>query len=243
MRVEIHIHTKYSKDSLQSFWILYLKCRLKRIDVVAITEHNNIDGGIAFKEFCKKHGNKIQVIIGEEIFTDSGEIIGLFLKENIKSELSVEETINEIKKQDGVVYVPHPYDLKRNKTVLKEKYIAEFKDSIDCIEVHNGRNISTKYDVKQKEIAEKYGIKPVIGSDAHTTMEIGRNYMECDMGCEQVTLTAENFKACIPRFQFHSCECLFMAHKMTVVVKLIKLLRKGEFHELFKAIPKKIKRN
>lgn len=243
MRIETHVHTKYSKDSLQCFWPLYLKCRLKKIDVIAITEHNNIDGGVAFKKFCEKHGNKIKVIVGEEIFTDSGEIIGLFLKENIEPRLTVRETIYEIKKQGGVVYVPHPYDLKRYKTVLKEEYIAEFKDTIDCIEVHNGRNVSTEYDVKQKEIAEKYGINPVIGSDAHTTMEIGRNYMECDVKYDDYTLTAEYFKSCIPEFQFHSSECLMIAHKITIGAKFLKLLRKGEFHELYRVIAKRIKKN
>ena len=243
MRIETHVHTKYSKDSLQCFWSLYLKCRFKKIDVIAITEHNNIDGGVAFKKFCEKHGNKIKVIVGEEIFTDSGEIIGLFLKENIEPGLSVKETIDEIKKQDGVVYVPHPYDLKRYKTVLKEEYIAEFKNTIDCIEVHNGRNVSTEYDVKQKEIAEKYGIKPVIGSDAHTTMEIGRNYMECDVESVGRALTAEYFKSCIPEFQFHFSECLMIAHKITIGAKLLKLLRKGEFHELYRVVSKGIKRN
>lgn len=239
MRIETHVHTKYSKDSLQCFLPLYLKCRLKKIDVIAITEHNNIDGGVAFRNFCKKRGKKLQVIVGEEIFTDSGEIIGLFLKENIKPGLTVKKTISEIKKQGGLVYVPHPYDLKRYKTVLKEKYIAEFKDSIDCIEIHNGRNISTEYNFKQKEIAERYGINPVIGSDAHTTIEIGRNYMDCEQG----VMTAEYFKSCIPKFGFHTSKCLMIAHKITKIAKFSKLVRKGEFHELYRVISKRVKKD
>lgn len=239
MRIETHVHTKNSKDSFQCFWPLYLKCRLKKIDAIAITEHNNIDGGVAFQKFCKKRGNKLQVIVGEEIFTDSGEIIGLFLQENIKPGLTAKETIDEIKRQSGVVYVPHPYDLKRSKTVLKENYIAEFKDSIDCIEVHNGRNVSPEYDIKQKEITDKYGINPVIGSDAHTTLEIGRNYMECEQGI----MTADYFKSCIPKFVLHPCGCLMIAHKITVCARFLKLLGKGEFHELYRVISKKFKRN
>ena len=73
MRIETHVHTRYSKDSVQCFWPLYLKCRSKKIDVIAITEHNNIEGGQAFQKFCCKRGSKLQVIVGEEIFTDSGE--------------------------------------------------------------------------------------------------------------------------------------------------------------------------
>lgn len=238
MRIETHVHTKYSKDSLQCFWPLYFKCRLKGIDAIAVTEHNNIDGGLAFQKFCQKRGNKVHVIVGEEIFTGSGEVIGLFLKENIPPGLSVGETITEIKRQGGLVYVPHPYDLKRKKTVLQEKYIAEFKDSIDCIEVHNGRNISPDYAIKQKEIADRYGIKPVIGSDAHTTMEIGRNYMECD----QAILTKEDFLSCIPCFKFHACECIHLAHKITVIAKITKMVLKGNFYELYQHYIRRIKK-
>ena len=80
MKLELHVHTKYSKDSFLCFWPLYLKCRIRRIRCIAITEHNNINGGVQFKKFCEKRKGKIQVIIGEEIFTNEGEIIGLFLK-------------------------------------------------------------------------------------------------------------------------------------------------------------------
>lgn len=241
MKIEIHVHTKYSKDSLQMFWLLYLKCRLNGIDAIAITEHNNVDGGLAFQRFCRQHGDKLNVIVGEEVFTDSGEIIGLFLKENIKPGLSVGETIAEIKKQGGIVYVPHPYDLKRNKTVLKEEYISEFRDSIDCIEIHNGRNISPDYDVKQKEIAEKYCITPVIGSDAHTTFEIGRNYMECADGIK--IQNGEVFMKCILHCEFHQSRCLKIAHKITVFEKLLKMLIRGEFREIYRVVIKRVKRS
>lgn len=241
MRIETHVHTRYSKDSVQCFWPLYLKCRSKKIDVIAITEHNNIEGGQAFQKFCCKHGSKLQVIVGEEIFTDSGEIIGLFLKENINPGLTVKNTIAEIKRQGGLVYVPHPYDLKRSKTVLPEKYIEEFKESIDCIEIHNGRNISSNYDMEQKKLSDKYQIKPVIGSDAHTTWEIGRNYMECEQPIEQ--LDCKQFRDCISQFQFYSSGCLKMAHKITALVKVWKLVKRGEFYEIYRIVIKKFKRD
>ena len=65
MKLEMHVHTKYSKDSMLCFFPLYIKCRIKSINVIAITEHNNIEGAIKFQEFCRKMGNKINVIIGE----------------------------------------------------------------------------------------------------------------------------------------------------------------------------------
>ena len=122
-KLELHVHTKYSHDSYFTFWLLHLMCRLRKITHIAITEHNNIRGGIAFKEYCRKRGEKINVIVGEEIMTNEGEIIGLFLEKEIESGLSPEETINKIKEQNGIVYVPHPYDEKRNKTVLTKDAI------------------------------------------------------------------------------------------------------------------------
>ena len=75
------------------------------------------------------------------------------------------------------VYIPHPYDEKRFKTVLESRKQKEYKDEFDFIEVHNGRNISNRFDEKQKKIQEELQIQPIIGSDAHTFIEIGRNYI------------------------------------------------------------------
>lgn len=240
MRIEAHIHTKYSKDSFLCFWPLYLKLRLLKIDTVAITEHNTIKGGEKFKEFCDRRGGKVQVIVGSEIFTSQGEIIGLYLQDEIQPGLSARETIRQIKDQRGIVYVPHPYDRKRKKTVLEELAIWKNKDQIDCIEVHNGRNILPEDDIRQKEIAEKYNISAVVGSDAHTWLEIGRNYMICrDMKLD----SAEAFKRAVNEFAFRESNCLRISHQITRVVKLLKIAGKGNFRELYGIVIRKIKKN
>ena len=115
IRLETHCHTRYSKDSLLLHSLLYMKCRLCHIDAIAICEHNNILGALKFKEYCSKRKNKVFVIVGEEIMTSSGEIIGLYLNEEIPAGLSCDETIDRIINQGGVVYVPHPYDEKELK--------------------------------------------------------------------------------------------------------------------------------
>ncbi|MBR1930270.1 MAG: PHP domain-containing protein [Lachnospiraceae bacterium] len=239
MKLETHIHTRYSKDSLLCFLPLYLKCRLLHISVVAITEHNNIAGAQKFSDFCKKHGNRLSVIIGDEIFTSQGEIIGLFLKEEIMPGQTAKETIRQIKEQGGIVYVPHPYDLKRSKTVLQEEAIAENCDVIDCIEVHNGRNISADYSTKQRAIADKYGINYVIGSDAHTWLEIGRNYMNI----RNVPANADEFRDEIKKATFHTKGCLKLSHQITKVVKLLKMIAKGNYDEIYRIIVRRIKKD
>lgn len=233
MKIEMHVHTKYSKDSLLCFWPLYLKLKFLGIDVVAVTEHNNIEGGLRFKEFCKKRNSKIQVIVGDEIFTSQGEVIGLYLSSPIEPGLSAGETIRQIRAQGGLVYVPHPYDAKRHKTVLQEQALSENQEFIDCIEVHNGRNKELKYSFKQKEISKKYSIIPVIGSDAHTWMEIGRNYMFCN---KRDLSTPDQFRDSLIYFEFHTAECVKAVHQITRITKAIKLLRKGSFNELYQNI-------
>lgn len=238
IRLETHCHTRYSKDSLLLHSLLYMKCRLCHIDAIAICEHNNILGALKFKEYCSKRKNKVFVIVGEEIMTSSGEIIGLYLNEEIPAGLSCDETIDRIISQGGVVYVPHPYDEKRSKTVLSEDCISNNSYRIDCIECYNGRNVDENYGIQQTRIADKYGLVKVVGSDAHTLMEIGRNYMEV----KSVPLNSSEFRDVIKNCTFHAKPCIKLAHKGTRVVKLIKMIVKGNFNEIYRVINRKIKK-
>lgn len=239
-RIQLHVHTKYSHDSILPFWMLYRKCLAKKIDYIAITEHNTIDGGVAFQQYCLTRGNKVKVIVGEEIMTTGGEIIGLFLNKNISPGRSPGQTIQEIKKQGGIVYVPHPYDEKRNKTVLKEVYIKRYSTDIDCIESHNGRNISKKFDIVQNEIANKYDLLKVIGSDAHTYFEIGRNYMESDIPPTSSYEFIRSIKS--PRCQYYIHDCLDFCHLITKFARIVILIKKGDFSGLCRIVYKRIKR-
>lgn len=237
-KIVTHLHTKYSKDSLLPFGILYKKCLKEKIDYITITEHNNLKGALAFKKYCEKRDAPLKVIQGEEIMTTEGEIIGLYLTHEIRPFMTPEETINEIKKQGGIVYVPHPYDLKRYKTVLHEDAIRRLASQIDCIECHNGRNISTEYDIHQNAIADKYNIKKVIGSDAHTIFEVGRNYMMSSIPVD----TAQDFIKSLDGLQFHPNKCKKWCHQLTRIDRLIKLILKGDINGLCHVIAKKFKR-
>lgn len=245
--MELHVHTRYSKDSLQPLLGIYFLCRIKGIETIAITDHNTIKGGKTFYKFFDKNSrNKlpiikgINVIIGSEIMTDSGEIIGLFLQDEIPSGLSVSETILRIKEQGGVVYLPHPYDCKRQKTVLKSEEIEKCAADIDCCEAYNGRNIDGIFEEKQLQIVNKYCFQSVVGSDAHTMMEIGRNRLIFD--CDERISNREEFLNIIKNCRFNKSPCLKFAHKITKIVKVFKMLIGGEFDELYRAFVKRIKR-
>lgn len=237
-KIQLHIHTKYSHDSILPFWLVYWRCIFTGINYVAITEHNNISGAVAFSEYCKRRGNKIHVIIGEEIMTTGGEIIGLYLNKEIPCGLTPSETVQKIKEQNGLVYIPHPYDLKRIKTVLKEQYIEELKGLIDCIEVHNGRNIDPVYDKYQNLIAERYHLKKVIGSDAHTSIEIGKNYIISDIEPS----SPEEFLALLEMNESYDHSCISIAHKITILARIVKFVQRGDFNGLYRTIIKRFKR-
>ncbi len=235
IRAEFHTHTRFSKDSiLNKFFILFM-LKVKKIRLIAITDHNEVKGAIKYQKFLKKFN--IDVIIGEEVMTDSGEIIGLFLNEKIEPLQSPEQTVKQIKEQNGIVYLPHPYDEKRYKTVLKEEKQNKLKDEIDFIEIHNGRNISEEYSDKQKNIQQKLMITPIIGSDAHTFIELGRNYIEIEY--TNIEDFKNNMKDIVEKSVFHKKKCIKLAHTITKFARIIKMIEKGEFNELYRTIFKR----
>ena len=237
-KVQLHNHTKYSKDSVLPFSLLLYLCKKKNIDYIAITDHNTIMGGVAFKRYCALKNAHVHVIVGEEIMTERGEIIGLYLSENVPPGLSVLETIRRIKAQNGVVYVPHPYDEKRKKSVLAEDSIVHYREQIDCIEGWNGRNYRVEYGAKQKQLAEKYKIQQVIGADAHTFLEIGKNVMLFPVKPDN----AEQFLAGIRNAICCPQKTSNAVHVLTKIDRAIKLIINGDFDEFRKIIARKIVR-
>ncbi len=234
-KIEFHVHTSASHDSILLKYFLLLMCKLKKINCLAIADHNEIKNALKYKKFFEKKG--IQIIVSEEILTKDGEIIGLYLKEKIEPNLTVEETINEIKKQKGLVYVPHPFDKKRNKTVLSKNKILTNKDKINFIECYNGRNVSEEYNQEQEKIAIESGITKLVGSDAHTFYEIGRNY------CLVNSLKKETLEEAIKNATFKKSKCIKFAHFNTKIVRLFKLIKGGKWNELSRIINKKLKKS
>lgn len=227
MKMEAHIHTRFSWDSYLSLWVLYLICRLKGTGAVVVTDHNCLAGGLRFREkFGMRSPGRyrfirgLQVVAGSEIFTDSGEIIGLYIKEEIAPGQSVEATVRAIRDQGGLVYVPHPYDEKRSSNAIPEEILQQLSPRPDCVECHNGRNIDLRYSVRQEAIADRLGCRKVIGSDAHTFFELGRNVIfipdDADLS------TPEGFLRAIEGARFQKRKCQFLSHRATVVAKLLK---------------------
>lgn len=166
MKYDLHIHSKYSSDGVLDPEKI-VKIAMKRgLNGFAITDHNTIKGGIKAKRYEREN---FKVIIGSEISTERGEIIGLFLEEEIKSK-DVQDVISEIKEQNGIIIIPHPFDELRHSAFHPTDEDAKF---IDCIEGFNSRCVFQKYNKEAVEFAMEHKLTITGGSDAHFANEIG----------------------------------------------------------------------
>ena len=166
--VDLHMHTDHSYDCATPVEVLLAEARAKGLGAIAVTEHNEISG--ALEAAAKAKG--IKVIVGEEVKTASqGEVIGLFIKEKIPRGMTLQETIAEIKRQGGLVYVPHPFD--RMHSVPDYKHLLDVVDDIDLIEVFNPRVAIAEFNEEAVRFAAKYRMVAGAGSDAHVPQGLG----------------------------------------------------------------------
>jgi predicted metal-dependent phosphoesterase TrpH len=175
MRVDLHSHTHHSPDSRMAFEDIAAACRKAGIDVLASTDHNTAEGALAFREWAREHAPDLHVIVGEEVMTPDGEIIGLYLEETIPEGTPLEETVEAIRDQGGIVLLQHPFDPYRHG--LEER---SWDITPDLVEVHNARTRKGKANAKARAHAEERGLPMVACSDAHTLGEFGVSYTVTD---------------------------------------------------------------
>jgi len=168
IRVEFHCHTRYSKDSLTSPERLVKACHHKGIDRVVVTDHNTIAGARAAQALDPE-----LVIVGEEIKTTRGELLAVFVTEEVPAGLSPQETIRILKEQGAFISVSHPFDIYRGGH-WHEADLLEILPDVDAIEVFNSRCWSPEFNHQARELAEKHDIPGTVGSEAHAPLELGR---------------------------------------------------------------------
>lgn len=167
--IDLHIHSKYSFDSLLSPRTILKVAKKKGLTGIAVTDHNTIRGGLEVRRINKDRD--FTVIVGSEIQTEIGDIIGLCLNKEIESRISI-EVLEEIKDQGGFVVLPHPF-----RGHKLNPYIIEHSDAI---EVFNGRS-TVEENSKALELAQRYNKPFTAGSDAHFAGEIGSTYLKINV--------------------------------------------------------------
>jgi predicted metal-dependent phosphoesterase TrpH len=167
-QVELHSHTMWSKDCVVDFEAILRVCEGRGVDRIAITDHNTADGALAMQKLAPD-----TVIVGEEIMTDRGEILGYFMCESIPAGLTPDETIKRLRDQGAVISVSHPFDRLR-KGAWHEEDLLKIIDKVDAIEVFNARCMYKEDNVKAQLFAQKHNLTGTVGSDAHSRIEYGR---------------------------------------------------------------------
>jgi predicted metal-dependent phosphoesterase TrpH len=166
MKYDFHTHSKYSLDGYVKPKDLVRAAGKAGLSGIAVTDHNTIKGGIEAKEY---ETEDLEVIVGSEILTDIGEVIGLFLEEEITS-YNFYDVVNDIKSQNGVVVLPHPFDGVRSTSVHPGPELAGF---IDNVEVFNSRCVRSSYNDLALSYANENHLNIIAGSDAHFENEVG----------------------------------------------------------------------
>jgi hypothetical protein len=168
IHVDLHMHTDHSPDCATPVDTLLDTAKRVGLGAIAVTDHNEISGALEARE----RANGIKVIVAEEVKTaDQGEVIGLFIEEKIPRGMTLQETIAEIRRQGGLVYVPHPFD--RMHAVPDYEHLLDVVEDIDAIEVFNPRVAFSAFNEEAARFAAKYRIVAGAGSDSHVAQGLG----------------------------------------------------------------------
>lgn len=181
MNVDFHVHTCYSRDSFSTPERILRHMKRINLDGIAITDHHSIIGA----EKTRKIAEKRLVIIGTEIKTEFGDMVGIFLNQEIRGRTFL-EVIDEIRSQDGLVVLPHPFKYGQNL-----RFPGKYLKKIDFVETLNAR-IKISQNFKAKRLAESLKMNKIAGSDAHLTMEIGNAFLR--VGREREIYTEEEVR-------------------------------------------------
>ncbi|HET8705265.1 MAG TPA: PHP-associated domain-containing protein [Pseudomonadales bacterium] len=168
LSVEFHCHTIYSKDSLTRPQDLVNAARKKGIDRVIVTDHNSIGGALEAQAIDPE-----RIIVGEEIMTTKGEILAAFVREEIPAGLTPQETIKRLREQGAFISVSHPFDVMRGGH-WKMPDLLEILPLVDAIETFNARCWLRNFNAQALAFARVRNVPGTVGSDAHTTWELGR---------------------------------------------------------------------
>jgi predicted metal-dependent phosphoesterase TrpH len=172
VRVDMHSHTMWSGDSTTTPDELESAVAESGLDVLCITDHNAIKGAVDLADVLP-----CRIVVGEELRTHAGEIIGLFLSERIPFGTSPVDAAHAIRAQGGVIYIPHPFDPMRRNLAHTALDDLVAQGLVDAIEVVNAKTSLQSLNRRAAEYAAEHGLAPGAGSDAHVPLALGSAYV------------------------------------------------------------------
>jgi len=210
---DFHIHTRFSRDSRLGEVDFIARAIERGLTHVAITNHNNVEGAIAVRDKVAEMGldGQLSVILGEEISTADGEVVGLFLTKTIPRGLSANETADEIHRQGGLVSIPHPFDPFRGSHIREAplRNLAE-AGKIDMVEVFNCRVTLQRHNLAAAEFAARHDIPGIAASDTHSGMEVAMAF-----NALPAFDSADALRAALPENDWHASRSTVFIHLTT----------------------------
>jgi predicted metal-dependent phosphoesterase TrpH len=210
---DFHIHTRFSRDSILTEKKFVEKAIERGLTHVCVTNHNNVEGAVAVREKVAELGltEELTVILGEEVSTSDGEVVGIFLTRTIPRGLSANETADEIHRQGGLVSIPHPFDPFRGSHIREVplRNLAEI-GKIDMVEVFNCRVTFQRHNDEAAEFAKRYGIPGIAASDSHSGFEIAMAF-----NALPPFETAEELKVALTQNEWHASRSSVFIHATT----------------------------
>jgi predicted metal-dependent phosphoesterase TrpH len=210
---DFHIHTRFSRDSILTEEKFITTAVERGLTHVCITNHNNVEGAVAVRDKVAELGvsDRLTVILGEEVSTSDGEVVGIFLTKTIPRGLSAKETADEIHRQGGLVSIPHPFDPFRG-SHIKEGPLRNLAElgKIDMVEVFNCRVTLQRHNAEAAEFADRYGIPGIAASDSHSSFEVAMAF-----NALPIFDTADELKAALPANDWHASRSSVFIHATT----------------------------
>ncbi len=176
LRIDLHCHSLASYDCRTPLSAILERCEQTHLNVLALTDHNQIWGAVELGRMTEQHPT-LKIIVGEEVSTREGELIGLYLQRVIPAGLTPEQTVNEIHAQGGLVLLPHGFDpLKVHR--LKPAALERIAADIDIVETFNARISRRSWNTVAERWAHSRGLPMSAGSDAHIGAHIGDAWVQ-----------------------------------------------------------------
>jgi predicted metal-dependent phosphoesterase TrpH len=173
IKADLHVHTWHSIDSSMSYDRLIKECVARGINCAAIADHGTTRGARDLQKIAP-----FKIIVCEEVRTPYGEIMGMFLQEDIPDKITVPEAIKAIRAQGGLVNIPHPFDIVRPSAFRNTRMLESIAGQVDIIEVFNSRSLFPGAEKRARDFAAAHNKIISNGSDGHSPSEIGCAWVE-----------------------------------------------------------------
>lgn len=215
LHLDLHVHSNHSPDSVIPMGSL-VRCWERHRILTVVCDHDTLLGSLGLIRALRGVRAEVPEIPAMEITTGEGEIIGLFLTDEIPPGLSAADTLDRIRDQGGLSLIPHPFCTYRSR-VLRPQVRDALAGRIDIIEGFNGRNHTDADNLAAVEYAQERGIPISAGSDAHTPMELGRTYMSLEPFA-----SPSEFLAALRSARIHFRRMHSGIHMVTRAVKVVR---------------------